>query len=105
MTPQVFYVAELVFFGVETLMLGGILWQGELIRRYEKWTYEMTRERYEERARWRKQKQQQAIKKNEPFASGAKNTESPQPSTTPSETPKTGAAESVEDPKAILTSH
>lgn len=54
-----------ILFLLEIVLLGIVVWQGELIRRYEKWTYEMNRERWDERAKWREQKRQQQLKKIE----------------------------------------
>ena len=50
-------------FLVEIGLLIWIVWQGELIRRYEKWTYDMNRERYDERKQWRESKRKQQINK------------------------------------------
>ena len=84
---------------LELALLGVIVWQGELIRRYEKWTYEMTRERWEEKAKWREQKRQQQSKRGSEtkISDSAKPMESLSPTTTESLPPKTDDAPSVDE--------
>lgn len=48
---------------LEILLLIWIVWQGEAIRYYERETYRMNRDRYEERKKWRQEKQEQTRKK------------------------------------------
>jgi hypothetical protein len=111
MTPQEFYLAELVFFAVETILLGVIIWQGYALLQNDREKLEldreqhrMAKERYDERATWRKQKRQQQLKRSEPSSSDARSTVLPLPPTTPSEKPKDGAVESAADIKASSVS-
>src|SRR5579864_1492490 len=48
---------------LDVLLLVVIVAQGEYVRYYEREVHRMTRERFEERARWREQKRQQQLKK------------------------------------------
>jgi len=86
MTPDQFLMC------VELILLGVIVWQGELIRRYEKWTYEMNRERWDERAKWREAKRQQQLKKDSTIPTSESNANSASPSPTESSEPKTKKA-------------
>lgn len=66
MSDHVLLLVSTLLMFLEIGLLVAICWQGELIRRYEKWTYEIHSERHTERARWREQKRQQQIKRIEP---------------------------------------
>ena len=90
-----------IMFVLEILLLIVIVVQGEQVKFYERETWKINKERYEERRLWRQAKQKSALKKSEPSSNGAPSMESPQPSTPQSGSLKDGAAESVADPKAI----
>ena len=85
---------------LEIILLCVIVWQGELIRRYEKWTYEMNKERYDERAKWREQKRQQLLKKgSEPkISESSPNSVLPLPTETVAPKSNTTSAKSAADP-------
>lgn len=62
---------------LEILLLIWIVVQGEYVRFYEREVFRMNRDRYEERAKWRREKQEQMRKKTTPKTSGfSANTES-----------------------------
>jgi hypothetical protein len=48
---------------LEILLLIWIVIQGEYVRFYEREVFRMNKDRYEERAKWRKEKQEQTRKK------------------------------------------
>jgi hypothetical protein len=53
----------------ELLLLAWVVVQGEYVRYYEREVHRMTRDRFEERKKWRLEKQEQARKKSEPKTS------------------------------------
>ena len=88
-----------IMFVLEILLLIVIVVQGEQVKFYERETWKINKERYEERRLWRQAKQKSALKKSEPSSNGAPSMESPQPSTTQSGSPKDGGVEPAVDTK------
>ena len=91
---------------LELGMLGWIIFQGELLLRHdrerlrmEREHYRMNTERYDERKKWRNQKQAQQIRKIESATNvTTKHTESVLTLTTSSEKPKAGHVPTAGDP-------
>lgn len=73
-----------ILMGIEILLLVWVVYQGEIIVKCERGVYHLQKERETERAKWREQKRQQQLKKdNAPKISDSNtNTESPLPTET-----------------------
>lgn len=54
-----------ILFGLELLLLAWIVVQGEQVKFYERETWKINKERYDERAKWRLAKQKTALTKLE----------------------------------------
>jgi len=81
---------------IEVLLLIWIVVQGEAIRYYEKEVWRMNAERFEERKKWRLEKQEQTRKRLTPKTSDSSaSTESLLPDKTKSEQNKTTDAKSA----------
>ena len=82
---------------IDVLLLVLIVLQGEAIRYYEKEVWRMNAERFEERKKWRLEKQEQSRKKNiSKTLDFSVSTESPSPDKMKSEPSKTTDAKSAE---------
>lgn len=84
---------------IDVLLLVLIVLQGEAIRYYEKEVWRMNAERFDERKKWRLEKQEQQRKKTAPKTLDfSVSTESPLPSETSAPSNKTISAKSAADP-------
>lgn len=79
-----------IMFVLDVLLLVAIVAQGEAIRYYEKEVWRMNAERFDERKKWRLEKQEQQRKKTAPKTSDfVASTELPLPNKTKSDNSKT----------------
>jgi hypothetical protein len=84
---------------LEVLLLIWVVIQGEFVRFYEREVFRMNKDRYEERAKWRKEKQEQTRKKIAQKTSDSNaSTGSPLSNETPAPPNKTTNAKSAVGP-------
>jgi len=88
---------------LEILLLIWIVIQGEYVRFYEREVFRMNKERYEERAKWRREKQEQTRRKTaQKTSDSSANTGSPLPVEMKSQSSKTSDAKCAVEPSTLL---